>query len=206
MADENQAPKPSNNGHDSNGHGSINGKGPINGHDPLNAKKAPTKKKTPPKDKPAGDGQSKHGPSKHIGRPRSLTPEKKQQVLAFLAGGGSRRKAAAYVGISLTTIADEAKRDEQFSDDLSRAEASSYFRHLQNVSKAGEKDWRASAFLLERKWPEEFGKTQTVNVAAQEPPMPIVEVTVRTHDDAKRFRELSEIEGKFLTHDQHAIE
>ena len=132
-----------------------------------------------------------------IGRPRALTPDKINQVLAFLAAGGSRKKAAEYVGVSVTTIADEAKRNEDFSDRLTRAESSCYMRHLQNVSKAGDKDWRASSFLLERKWPEEFGKRTDINVGGQpdNPLSPVVEVIVNSREEVKEFMTLTELKA-----------
>jgi hypothetical protein len=130
-----------------------------------------------------------------VGRPRALTDDKKRQVLAFIAGGGSRKKAAAYVAVSVTTLADEAKRDAEFADHLEQAEATCYFRHLQNVAQAGAKDWKASAFLLERKWPEEFGKTTTTQVneipsAAPPPRINIVQINPR--EEAVQFQTLQE--------------
>jgi hypothetical protein len=135
-----------------------------------------------------------------VGRPRALTDEKKRQVLAFIAGGGSRKKAAAYVAVSVTTLADEAGRDAVFADRLEQAEATCYYRHLQNVAQAGSKDWKASAFLLERKWPDEFGKTTTAQV--QEIPSPasvprINIVTIKTREEAVRFQTLLEYKKQF---------
>jgi hypothetical protein len=129
-----------------------------------------------------------------VGRPRALTDDKKRQVLAFIAGGGSRKKAAAYVAVSVTTLADEAKRDAEFADHLEQAEATCYFRHLQNVAQAGAKDWKASAFLLERKWPEEFGKTTTtqVNELPSTPAPRINIVQINNREEAVQFQTLQE--------------
>jgi hypothetical protein len=128
-----------------------------------------------------------------VGRPRALTDEKKRQVLAFIAGGGSRKKAGEYVGVSVTTIADEARRDDDFADRLSQAEASCYYRHLQNVSRAGERDWRASAFLMERKWPEEFSKAAEMPVEAPLPPLPRMNITVvRTYEEVMQLKAIRE--------------
>jgi hypothetical protein len=130
-----------------------------------------------------------------VGRPRVLTEDKKHQVLAFVAGGGSRKKAAAYVAVSVTTLADEARRNPDFSDRLEQAEATCYIRHLQNVSQAGTKDWKASAFLLERKWPEEFGKTRTtqVNEIPSERPVPRINIVqINTREEAVQFQTLQE--------------
>jgi hypothetical protein len=135
-----------------------------------------------------------------MGRPRVLTSEKKQQVLAFIAGGGSRKMAAAYVGVSVTTLADEARRDEPFAVRLEQAEAACYFRHLQNVANAGGKDWKASAFLLERKWANEFGKTTTTQVneiPSPGPPPRINIVQINTREEAIQFQTMLEYKKRF---------
>ena len=132
-----------------------------------------------------------------VGRPRALDTMKKENFLAFISAGGSRKKAAQYVGVGVTTIANEAKRDEEFAKRLELAEASCYMHHLQIVAKAGQEDWRASAFILERKFPEEFGKRTDVNVGGQ-PNNPVEirpqinEYLVHTREDVKRARELGE--------------
>ena len=97
-----------------------------------------------------------------VGRPRVMTSEKKIAVLAFLAAGGSRNGAAKYIGVSPTTIRAEAKRDSEFAHGLMRAEAACFMHHLANISRASASDWRASAWFLERKFPEEFSKNRRV--------------------------------------------
>ena len=57
------------------------------------------------------------------GRPRVLTPEKKQTIIDCLTEGLSRCVAARYVGVSPTTIKSESERDEEFLERLREAEA-----------------------------------------------------------------------------------
>ena len=95
---------------------------------------------------------------KKRGRPRALTPEKQDEVIRVLSIGGNRKMAARFVGVSVTTIADEAKRNEDFSDRLNEAEAKCYMVRLGKIHDS--KDWRASAWFLARRYPEEFSEVR----------------------------------------------
>ena len=67
--------------------------------------------------------------------------------------------AAKFVGLkSVTTIADEAKRNEDFSDRLYKAEAKCYLGHIQKITESS--NWRASAWFLARRYPEEFSEVR----------------------------------------------
>lgn len=97
-----------------------------------------------------------------MGAPRKIDdPVIRAAIVAFVSAGGSRTKAADHVGIHASTIENEARRNPDFLESLTHAEATNYMTHIKNVSNAGADDWRASAFILERKWPGEFGKVDT---------------------------------------------
>ena len=53
-------------------------------------------------------------------------------------------------------LRDEAKRNQAFSDGLTRAEASCYQVQLKKWT--GADDWRAARDFMARKWPEEFAQ------------------------------------------------
>ena len=92
-----------------------------------------------------------------MARQRKLLDEvKRGQVLALLSVGCSRKFAAGFVGCSRWTLWGMAKQDRQFAADLKRAEAQAEVLHLQQIAAAGKKDWRASAWWLERKLPERY--------------------------------------------------
>lgn len=96
------------------------------------------------------------------GRPKGsglkITDEKKKEILAVLTMGGSRNIAADYVSVGRTTLLSLIDRDAQFSEQVKKAEAMGQIKHLQTIDKA--KVWQASAWMLERKWPQEFGRNQ----------------------------------------------
>ena len=73
------------------------------------------------------------------GRPRALNGEKKKEILAILHVGASRRDAAAYVGVSASTIAKEADRDPEFLDGLARAEVEGKLKHINVINDANDR-------------------------------------------------------------------
>ncbi len=93
--------------------------------------------------------------------PRPVLDEiKRREIIAILSVGSSQRTAASYVGCSPQTIRNTAERDPDFAEQISRAQHSQELRYLKNVQKAAdqEKYWRAAAWFLERKFPDEYGR------------------------------------------------
>lgn len=87
-----------------------------------------------------------------------LTTDKKQQVVAIVGVGCSRRTAAGFVGCSPNTIYRTARRDPAFAAELRRAEARSEWTYLDRIRKAAMKEqyWRAAAWVLERRNPRDY--------------------------------------------------
>lgn len=90
------------------------------------------------------------------GRPRKMTPEKMREVLAVLAVGGTRKDAAEYCGVTVQNIHDAGKWDPDFGEELVKADAAGKVHHLKRIREA--KAWQASAWFLERKYPQEYGR------------------------------------------------
>lgn len=95
------------------------------------------------------------------GRPRVITPEKEAEILAILTMGGSRNIAADYVGVGHGTLHEHIARDAEFSERIKRAESECQRLHLERLHLA--EPWQASAWMLERKWPNEFGRRERVD-------------------------------------------
>jgi transposase-like protein len=102
-----------------------------------------------------------------------LDAEKRRIVIAMLANGSSRRAAAATVGCAPSTITRAAVRDREFGRQIARAERNVEIQSLKQIREAGKlpRYWRAAAWMLERKNPDDFAarlpKTFTrVEVAA----------------------------------------
>ncbi len=89
-----------------------------------------------------------------------LDTVKRGTIVALTRLGGSRRMAAREVGCSPATITRTAARDPQFAARLAHAESLSDHRALELICRATEQEkyWRAAAWMLERRNPEEFGR------------------------------------------------
>lgn len=104
--------------------------------------------------------ESKKNKKPH-GRPAVITEDKKMEIIAVLSTGGSRNMAADYVSVGRTTLHDLIERDDDFSDQVKKAESESKFQHIKNISNAADGGaWQASAWYLERKEPGEFGRNK----------------------------------------------
>jgi hypothetical protein len=99
-----------------------------------------------------------------------LDETKKKEILAILVQGCTRRRAAQYVGCSHPTIRNTALRDPSFAAALARVESQSEISCLANVRKAGKKDqyWRAAAWVLERRYPDDYATRKPGTVTVQQ--------------------------------------
>ena len=92
------------------------------------------------------------------GRPLSLDGTKKQIICSLITAGASRTSAARHVGCSRRTIHREAQRDDTFRKQLIKAEADFEVVLVARIGEAARSktQWRAAAWLLERRCPEQF--------------------------------------------------
>ena len=94
-----------------------------------------------------------------VGRPTKRTPEREQRLLDALRAGNARVHAARYAGIDQDSITNWMHRSSDFSDAVKKAEADAIVRHVANIAKAAaDGQWQASAWWLERRYPEHFGR------------------------------------------------
>ena len=137
------------------------------------------------------------------GRPSKLTPELRADLCRQIEAGATQIDAAACAGIHRATFqrwkaAGRKARSGQFRDfydALKRAEAGFRMTHLQRIANSDPEvetrtrerdgkvletikitrppDWRRSAWLLERRYPEEFSRRHVkvdADVKTEEPP------------------------------------
>jgi hypothetical protein len=159
------------------------------------AKRKPAAKKKPAtKRKPAKKPTNRIKRAK-AGQPPKLTDAKKKAVIAYISSGGSQRLAAMYVGCHHSTIRNEADRDPQFLAGLTRAEGQCALELLEAVhdhaTDDADGDWRAAAWLLERKFPKDFGKDR--DDAAEQEPTQIIKILVETRHEAEQYVKMSSL-------------
>ena len=92
-----------------------------------------------------------------------LTPEQMERVSEALRQGSPRLRALKLAGISkgeyrkiLRMASDGVEPYLSFISAVDQAEAEAQQSHVQSIASSG--DWRAHAFILERRFPEEWGQ------------------------------------------------
>lgn len=93
------------------------------------------------------------------GRPPKYTPETVAKIIQAVEQGAPYRHACAYGGISEDTFAVWRNRYPDFSDAIKAAESRAVVGRLVRIRVAESEHWQAAAWWLERKFPNEFGRT-----------------------------------------------
>ncbi len=89
-------------------------------------------------------------------KPYKMTPERVAIILEALGDGMTQKDASMLAGISEDTLCNWKRNDSDFSDEMARKVVEYKQKLIKTIQKAGEKDWKASAWLLERKYKSEF--------------------------------------------------
>ena len=123
-----------------------------------------------------------HAGDDNLGRPSKFTPETRERITQGLAGGLTCKDAAVYAGISKETLKAWVGRGHQqqengpadgdyahFLREIEEAEARYKVRALGLISTAMTKDWKAAAWVLERKFPDEWAKRPPATVEQAAP-------------------------------------
>lgn len=115
-------------------------------------------------------------------RPTKLNNEIIEDICKVISNGGTNTDACNVCCINPSTFylwVSKAEEDKmcgkksiyvEFSNELKKAESKYKLAHLGVINKAALKaeTWQASAWLLERKFPKEFAKTDRIAVAKEE--------------------------------------
>ena len=86
-----------------------------------------------------------------------------KDIIEAIEKGLSNKSACEYVGIAEKTFYKWKDEKSEFCKKITRAHSTKKIELLEKIKKAGDQDWRAWAFILERCFPDEFGvKTRTI--------------------------------------------
>ena len=102
------------------------------------------------------------------GRPTKLTPEVQKTIVDALAAGVYLETAAAAAGISRETLNEWLRngakykegKQKVFSDAVKKALATTETRLVTTVNLASASQWQAAMALLERRWPQRWGRVE----------------------------------------------
>ena len=103
-----------------------------------------------------------------MGRPTKFNDVTAQRIVAALRQGATYRLAALAGGISTDSLARWKKKHTDFAQRCQQAEADAALRWLDQIDQAAERDWRAAAWKLERRFPSEYGKERKTDDLAGE--------------------------------------
>mgnify|MGYP001136552653 CR=1 FL=1 len=100
-----------------------------------------------------------------MARPTKYTPQTVARLLDGIRLGLTYRLAAAYAGIDYATFCRWRMRYASFATQLQEAEAHAAAVVMARIHHAAASDWRAAAWMLERRYPEDFGPRQRLEQA-----------------------------------------
>lgn len=98
--------------------------------------------------------------------PNKLTDELADEAIRLVRNGATNADVIAYIGVVESTFYNWLKNPKteaqiKLSEGLKKAETERKLWHLQRIHKAAEEgDWKASAWYLERRYPNEYARTQ----------------------------------------------
>ena len=117
---------------------------------------------------------------KEVGRPVKINPTIQAELVKMIQAGNYMETAAAFVGISISTMRDWIRRGEreaqrfideprarpiksetpflEFSAAIKKAQAAAEIRDVIIIGDAARESWQAAAWRLERKYPEKWGR------------------------------------------------
>ena len=119
-----------------------------------------------------------------MARPTKLTKKLQEEIVKVIKSGNYIETACAYVGIHKDSYYEWLKRGArekerlrknprarikkseqpfvEFSDAVEKALAHAEVRDVAIIGKAAEENWQAAAWRLERKFPNKWGRKQTI--------------------------------------------
>lgn len=104
---------------------------------------------------------------KKVGRPSKLTPEIRDKIVEMLKIGNYIETVCEFVDINKSTyymwlkqaeVSTRSTKYSKFRDAVRKAMAFAEARDVAIIARAAEKDWRAAVWMLERRYPERWGK------------------------------------------------
>ena len=105
-----------------------------------------------------------------LGQSTNYLPSVARKICRFVERGCTGQVAASVAGIPASTFDQWQDDYPEFSWSIKRAEAKCQALLLSAINRAAsEGQWRAAAWLLEHRWPEEFGKRGQYVIPAHSP-------------------------------------
>ena len=101
-----------------------------------------------------------------MGRRSKATEARIEALLVALRAGNTREASAGHAGIDRTTLYRWLENDPGLRARVEKAEADVEVRLAAQIVQAAPVDWRAAAWLLERRRPASYGRAQAAAATA----------------------------------------
>lgn len=98
------------------------------------------------------------------GRPSKLTEEIKIEIKRLIELGLNYKDVCESVGIAEETFIQWRKKFPEFSELVAKANAKVKEISLKSIRVGELKDWKAAAWRLERRWPDEYKEKKQLEV------------------------------------------
>jgi hypothetical protein len=104
-----------------------------------------------------------------LARPTKFNTDRADRVLDALRAGNTRRAAAQYAGVDDRSLRRWIERFVHFAAAIEKAEADAEVRHVANIARAAQEGtWQASAWWLERRRPDDYGRRERIDVTVRQ--------------------------------------
>ena len=100
----------------------------------------------------------------YVRKPRKLTPEAIDRIIALVRAGNYIETSAASAGVDRDTLYVRMKKDKDFAERLHKAVAEAEALDVARIAAAAATQWQASAWRLERRHPERWGQRVQLTV------------------------------------------
>lgn len=126
---------------------------------------------------------------------RKRTPAMLATICRLVQKGLAITHAAEKVHLHHTTVGRWRQQDPEFDAALRAAEAAFIEEQTANIRGAGKRNWQASAWLLERKWPQFFSQPQIqLTMGTHKPEFEELSVTIEElRKDPQLMKDIEEI-------------
>jgi hypothetical protein len=108
------------------------------------------------------------------GRPTLCTPALTEKICELLADANTIAASCESVGIGVSTFHEWRQKNPDFADATTRARAEARIKLVKEVKRLSADDWRGWAWLAERMFPNEFGRSEPRTILIERPPAPAI--------------------------------
>lgn len=117
------------------------------------------------------------------------------EITGYIKQGSTAKDASAIAGISEETFYAWKKEKPEFSESLERAKIQYKNSLIKRIEKVSEKNWRACAWLLERRFPDDFSPKLREKEGNDGQPKTLADIMLQLHYEKQREQGLKEEES-----------